>query len=166
VCRISIARSIYHHVLSEASLGALPFASLIKQLSSTKQMGMPHRSHTVSQGPEEITRVDSHPLDRCSQMNSSKIKLLLTNIASCIMQRAIAMSKIRIFLAYGLAEALPVFEPAGLGCIFFLFLFVLCSSSSGISEYISVRMTPKFRIGAFPMCAVGLRLWLQALSEI
>jgi hypothetical protein len=44
-----------------------------------------------------------------SQVKSSQVKLLITNNAFCIMQRATALSKLDFFRDFGVAEASPGF---------------------------------------------------------
>jgi hypothetical protein len=46
--------------------------------------------------------------------SSSQVKLLTTNNAFCIVQRATAQSKTGFFRDYGVVEAPPDFKPAGL----------------------------------------------------
>jgi hypothetical protein len=56
------------------------------------------------------------------QVKSSNSTILITNNAFCIVQRATAQSKTRIFCGYDAAEAPPVLKAACLtGCISFLF---------------------------------------------
>jgi hypothetical protein len=43
-------------------------------------------------------------------LKSIQVKLLISNNAFCILQRASAQQKTGIFLGYGLAEALPIFQ--------------------------------------------------------
>jgi hypothetical protein len=54
---------------------------------------------------------------------SSQVKLLITNNAFCIVQRATAQSKTGIFLDFGVAEAPPGFQ-ADYIYIYFSFLFL------------------------------------------
>jgi hypothetical protein len=58
---------------------------------------------------------------------SSQVKLLITNNAFCIVQRATAQSKTRIFRDCGVAEAPPGFQAGWSDCMHFfsLFLFIL-----------------------------------------
>jgi hypothetical protein len=57
----------------------------------------------------------------------SQVKLLITNNAFCIVQRATAQSKTGIFREYGAAEAPPGFQAGWSDCMYFfsLFLFIL-----------------------------------------
>jgi hypothetical protein len=57
---------------------------------------------------------------------SSQVKLLITNNAFCIVQRAIARSKTGFFRGYGVAEAPPGFQAGWSGCMFFF--LTECSS--------------------------------------
>jgi hypothetical protein len=58
---------------------------------------------------------------------SSQVKLLITNNAFCIVQRATAQSKTGIFRDCGVAEAPPGFQAGWSDCMHFfsLFLFIL-----------------------------------------
>jgi hypothetical protein len=57
----------------------------------------------------------------------SQVKLLITNKAFCIVQRATAQSQTVIFRDYGAAKAPPGFKPAGLNvCIIFLSFCSFC----------------------------------------
>jgi hypothetical protein len=57
---------------------------------------------------------------------SSQVKLLITNNAFCIVQRATAQSKTGNFRDFGVAEAPPGFQAAWSDCMSFsLFLFIL-----------------------------------------
>jgi hypothetical protein len=69
---------------------------------------------------------------RCSpagavENDSSQVKLLITNNAFFIVQRATAQSKTGIFRGYGVAEAPPGFQVGWSDCKYFfsLFLFIL-----------------------------------------
>jgi hypothetical protein len=57
---------------------------------------------------------------------SSQVKLLITNNAFWIVQRATAQSKTGIFRDFGVAEALPGFQAGWSNCLYFfsLFLFI------------------------------------------
>jgi hypothetical protein len=60
---------------------------------------------------------------------SSQVKLLITNNAFCIVQRATAHLKTGIFRGYGVAEAPPGFQAGWSNCIFFsLSVRFVCSS--------------------------------------
>jgi hypothetical protein len=54
-------------------------------------------------------------------------KLLITNNAFCIVQRATAQSKTGFFRGYSLAEASPGFQAGWSACTYFfpLFMFIL-----------------------------------------
>jgi hypothetical protein len=59
---------------------------------------------------------------------SSQVKLLITNNAFCIVQRATAQSITGFFRDYGVAEAPPGFQSGWFDCMYFfvpLFLFIL-----------------------------------------
>jgi hypothetical protein len=58
---------------------------------------------------------------------ASQVKLLITNNAFCIVQRATAQSKTGTFRDYGVAEAPPGFQAGWSDCMYFfsLFLFTL-----------------------------------------
>jgi hypothetical protein len=64
----------------------------------------------------------------------SQVKLLITNNAFCIVQRATAHSKTGIFRDYGVAEAPPGFQAGWSDCFLFsLFLFIfVCSSGFSV----------------------------------
>jgi hypothetical protein len=55
---------------------------------------------------------------------SSKVKLLITYNAFCIVQRATAQSKTGIFRDYGVAEAPPGFQAGWSDCLYFFSLFL------------------------------------------
>jgi hypothetical protein len=55
------------------------------------------------------------------EIKSSQVKLLITNISLCIVQRSTAQSKTGIFCGYGLAEASPGFQAGWSDCMFFVF---------------------------------------------
>jgi hypothetical protein len=63
----------------------------------------------------------------CKYFYSSQVKLLITNNAFCIVQRATAQSKIGNFRDCGVAEAPPGFQAGWSDCMYFfsLFLFIL-----------------------------------------
>jgi hypothetical protein len=50
---------------------------------------------------------------------SSQVKLLITNNAFCIVQRATAQSKTGIFRDFGVAEAPPGFQAGWSDCMYF-----------------------------------------------
>jgi hypothetical protein len=77
----------------------------------------PYKNHTCH---------DSLVSRNGSTIKSSNVKLLVTNYALCIVQRARAQSKTGIFRDYGLAEASPGFQAGWSDCMFSLFLS-LCS---------------------------------------
>jgi hypothetical protein len=54
---------------------------------------------------------------------SSQVKLLITNYAFCIVQRATAQSKTGFFCDYGVAEAPPGFQAGWSDCMFFFLTF-------------------------------------------
>jgi hypothetical protein len=60
--------------------------------------------------------------------------MLVTNNAYCIVQRATEQSKTGLSRDYGVAEAPPVFKPAGLTSFKFFPLLVRFSCASGISK--------------------------------
>jgi hypothetical protein len=55
---------------------------------------------------------------------TSQVKLLITNNAFCIVQRARAQSKTGIFRDYGVAEAPPGFQAGWSDCMYFFLLFL------------------------------------------
>jgi hypothetical protein len=63
----------------------------------------------------------------CSSKTPSQVKLLITNNAFCIVQRATAQSKTGIFRDFGVAEAPPGFQAGWSDCMYF-FSLSLCSS--------------------------------------
>jgi hypothetical protein len=56
-----------------------------------------------------------------------QVKLLITNNAFCIVQRATAQSKTGFFRDFGVAEAPPGFQAGWSDCMYF-FSLSLCSS--------------------------------------
>jgi hypothetical protein len=67
-----------------------------------------------------------------SELMSNQVKLLITNNAFCIVQRATALSKTGIFRDYGVAEAPPGFQAGWSDCMYFSLFFSLhfsCSSA-------------------------------------
>jgi hypothetical protein len=66
-------------------------------------------------------------LHNVKRIQVKSVKLLITNNAFCIVQRAAAQSKTGIFRDYGVAEAPPGFQADWSDCMhfFFLFLFIL-----------------------------------------
>jgi hypothetical protein len=54
-------------------------------------------------------------------VKSSQVKLLITNNAFCIVQRATAQSKTGIFRDFGVAEAPPGFQAGWSDCMYFCF---------------------------------------------
>jgi hypothetical protein len=64
---------------------------------------------------------------RKEMIKSSQVKLLITNNAFRIVQRATAQSKTGIFRDCGVAEAPPGFQAGWSDCMYFfsLFLFIL-----------------------------------------
>jgi hypothetical protein len=68
-------------------------------------------------------------------MVSSQVKLLITNNAFCIVQRATAQSKTEIFRDFGVAEAPPGFQAGWSDCMYFfsLSLSAHLARSSGFS---------------------------------
>jgi hypothetical protein len=62
----------------------------------------------------------------------NQVKLLITNNAFCIVQRATAQSKTGIFRDYGDTEAPPGFQAAWSDCMYFFSFFALFVRSSGI----------------------------------
>jgi hypothetical protein len=66
---------------------------------------------------------------------SSLVKLLITNYAFCIVQRATAQSKAGIFRGYGVAEAPPGFQAGWSDCMYFFFslsVHFVCSSDISV----------------------------------
>jgi hypothetical protein len=53
------------------------------------------------------------------QPRESQVKLLITNNAFCIVQRATAQSKTGIFRDFGVAEAPPGFQAGWSDCMYF-----------------------------------------------
>jgi hypothetical protein len=77
-----------------------------------------------------------------SQVKSSQVKLLITNKAFCIVQRATAQSKSGIFLDCGVAEAPPGFQAGWSDCYNTLSLSVhfVCSSGDNAAQtFFSLR---------------------------
>jgi hypothetical protein len=65
---------------------------------------------------------------------SSQVKLLITDNAYCIVQRATAQSKTGNFRDFGVAEAPPGFQAGWSDCIYFLLsLSAHLTRSSGFS---------------------------------
>jgi hypothetical protein len=62
-------------------------------------------------------------------LTSSQAKLLITNNAFCIVQRATAKSKTGTFRDFGVTEAPPGFQAGWSDCMYF-FSLSLCSSCS------------------------------------
>jgi hypothetical protein len=58
--------------------------------------------------------------------SSSQVKLLITNNAVCIVQRATAQSNTGIFRDYDEAKAPPVFQAGWSDCVFFLSFCSFC----------------------------------------
>jgi hypothetical protein len=81
---------------------------------------------------EKIVLERAHYLANNGLLNSSQVKLLITNNSFCIVQRATAQSKIGISRDYGVAEAAPGFQAGWSDCIFFLSLSVSFVCSSGV----------------------------------
>jgi hypothetical protein len=70
---------------------------------------------------------------------SNQVKLLITNNAFCIVQRATAQSKTGIFRDCGVAEAPPGFQAGWSNCMhFFLSLSVhfVCSSGDNAASQV------------------------------
>jgi hypothetical protein len=65
--------------------------------------------------------IPSYRFDDCS---SSQVKLLITNNAFCIVQRATAQSNTGMFRDYGVAEAPPGFQAGWSDCMYFFSLFL------------------------------------------
>jgi hypothetical protein len=61
-----------------------------------------------------------------------QVKLLITNNAFCIVQRATAQSKAGIFRDYVVAEASPGFQAGWSDCMIFFSLSVRFVCSSGV----------------------------------
>jgi hypothetical protein len=72
-----------------------------------------------------LTRHEDEAIE--SMQESSQVKLLITNNAFCIVQRATAQSKTGNFRDCGVAEAPPGFQAGWSDCMHFfsLFLFIL-----------------------------------------
>jgi hypothetical protein len=68
----------------------------------------------------------SNQSDEAKSPLSSQVKLLVTNNAFCIVQRAAARSKTGIFRDFGVAEATPDIQAGWSGCM--CFFLSLCSS--------------------------------------
>jgi hypothetical protein len=78
----------------------------------------------MQQGPAPVTskrpRAAFPPLKKL--VKSSQVKLLITNNAFCIVQRATAQSKTGIFRDFGVAEAPPGFQAGWSDCMYFFSL--------------------------------------------
>jgi hypothetical protein len=78
--------------------------------------------HTLSWRQNEDLPPETDINDQ-TESDWCQVKLLITNNAFCIVQRATAQSKTGIFRTYGVAEAIPGFQAGWSDCMYFFLSF-------------------------------------------